>query len=118
MALSCDISIEESRNSAFKSLESHGFIPDVLVNCAGINSDNLLIRASENDVQRVIDTNLIGTMLFTKGLVRSILRARRGGSIVTVGSVIGTHGGAGQTAYAASKVSRHAYILIRCHTSR
>jgi 3-oxoacyl-[acyl-carrier protein] reductase len=96
--------VEESRNAAFKTLESHGIVPDVLINNAGINTDSLLLRASTVDIQRVIDTNLVGTMLFTKGMVRSILRARRGASIVTVGSVIGIHGGAGQTAYAASKV--------------
>ncbi len=104
MAVSCDISEEDSREAAFKTLDNHGFTPDILVNSAGINTDSLLIRASPRDVAALINTNLIGTMLFTKGIVRSMLRARRGGCIVTVGSVIGTHGGAGQTAYAASKV--------------
>jgi hypothetical protein len=110
VAVACDISVDTSREDAFKILDSNGFIPDVLVNSAGISSDSLLIRASPSDVAALIDTNLVGTMLFTKGIVRSMLRARRGGCIVTVGSVIGSHGGAGQTVYAASKV-RHQHLL-------
>jgi 3-oxoacyl-[acyl-carrier protein] reductase len=115
VAVSCDIGVEDSREAAFKILDNHGFTPDILVNSAGISIDSLLVRASTSDVAALINTNLVGTMLFTKGIVRSMLRARRGGCIVTVGSVIGTHGGAGQTAYAASKV-RHHHMPYNPHT--
>ncbi|KAH6563897.1 hypothetical protein BASA50_001303 [Batrachochytrium salamandrivorans] len=74
-----------------------------LVNCAGISSDSLLLSITAEDMHATIDTNLVGTMLMCKGMVRSMIKAREG-SIVNVASIIGVRtGNSGQTAYAASK---------------
>jgi len=73
-----------------------------LVNNAGITRDNLLIRMSEDDWDRVLDINLKGTFVCSKSAVRVMMRARYG-KIVNIASVVGVMGNAGQANYAASK---------------
>jgi 3-oxoacyl-[acyl-carrier protein] reductase len=75
---------------------------DVLVNNAGITADGLLARMSLDQWQRVLDTNLTGTFALTKEIVRGMMR-RRWGRIVTISSVVGLMGNAGQANYAAAK---------------
>ena len=75
---------------------------DVLVNNAGITRDNLLLRMSEQDWDLVLDVNLKGAFLFTKGLMPSMMRAQ-GGAIVNIASIVGVMGNAGQANYSASK---------------
>ena len=75
---------------------------DILVNNAGITKDGLLMRMSEADWDAVLDINLKGTFLFTKGFTRSFLK-QRSGRIVNIASVIGLMGNAGQCNYGASK---------------
>lgn len=75
---------------------------DALVNNAGIARDNLLMRLSEADWDMVMDVNLKGAFLFTKAVVRPMLKARSG-AIVNVASIVGQQGNGGQVNYAASK---------------
>lgn len=75
---------------------------DVLVNNAGITADNLLARMSLEDFERVLRTNLTGAYAVTRELIRGMMR-RRWGRIVSVSSVVGLMGNAGQANYAASK---------------
>jgi 3-oxoacyl-[acyl-carrier protein] reductase len=75
---------------------------DILVNNAGITRDNLLLRMSEEEWDAVLDTNLKGTFLVTKAVVRGMLR-QRSGRIVNITSVSGIMGNAGQANYSASK---------------
>lgn len=75
---------------------------DVLVNNAGVTTDKLLIRMTEEDFDHVIDTNLKGAFFCTKAASRLMMRQRYG-RIISVSSVVGLHGNAGQTNYAASK---------------
>lgn len=75
---------------------------DVLVNNAGITRDTLLMRMSEEDFDKVIETNLKGCFNMTKH-VSKIMMKQRSGSIINMSSVIGLAGNAGQTNYAASK---------------
>jgi 3-oxoacyl-[acyl-carrier protein] reductase len=74
----------------------------ILVNNAGVAADNLLARMSLDEWRRVIDTNLTGTFAITKEVVRGMIR-KRWGRIVTVSSVVGLMGNAGQANYAAAK---------------
>jgi 3-oxoacyl-[acyl-carrier protein] reductase len=74
----------------------------ILVNNAGITADNLLLRMSLEEWRRVLDTNLTGAFAVTKAVVRGMVRARWG-RIVTVSSVVGLMGNAGQANYAAAK---------------
>ena len=75
---------------------------DVLVNNAGITKDNLLMRMSEEEFDKVIQINLKGTYLVTKEVTRYMMKKKKG-SIVNLASVVGVAGNAGQCNYAASK---------------
>ena len=75
---------------------------DVLINNAGITKDNLLMRISEEDFDKVIEVNLKSVFNMTKAVQRTMLK-QRSGSIINMSSVVGVKGNAGQTNYAASK---------------
>lgn len=75
---------------------------DILVNNAGITKDNLLMRMSEEDFDKVIEVNLKSIFNMTKAVQRTLLKQRRG-SIINMSSVVGVKGNAGQANYAASK---------------
>ncbi|RSC93017.1 MULTISPECIES: 3-oxoacyl-[acyl-carrier-protein] reductase [Tenacibaculum] len=82
-------------------LEEFGTI-DVLVNNAGITKDNLLMRISEDDFDKVIEVNLKSVFNLTKAVIRPMMK-QRAGSIINMSSVVGLKGNAGQANYAASK---------------
>jgi 3-oxoacyl-[acyl-carrier protein] reductase len=99
---------EASVDSAIKQVtEKFGEI-DGVVNNAGITKDGLLMRMKSEDFDAVINTNLRGTFLVTKGFLRTMIKARKG-SIVNITSVIGQTGNAGQANYAASKAGTEAF---------
>lgn len=75
---------------------------DILVNNAGITKDGLMMRMSESDWDAVINVNLKSAFNFIHALLPSMLR-QRSGSIINMASVVGVHGNAGQSNYAASK---------------
>ena len=82
-------------------LEAFGGV-DVLVNNAGITRDALLMRMSEDDWDAVLDTNLKGAFHCIKAVQRPMLR-QRAGRIISIGSVSGLVGNAGQANYSAAK---------------
>ena len=92
---------EEAQVLATSVLEEFGSI-DILINNAGITKDNLLMRMSEEDFDRVIQVNLKSVFNMTKAVQRTMLKQRKG-SIINMSSVIGVKGNAGQSNYAASK---------------
>ena len=94
-------SFDESQELAAKVVEDFGSI-DVLINNAGITKDNLLMRISEEDFDKVIEVNLKSVFNMTKAVQRTMLKQRKG-SIINMSSVVGVKGNAGQTNYAASK---------------
>jgi len=75
---------------------------DILINNAGITKDNLLMRISEEDFDKVIEVNLKSVFNMTKAVQRIMLKNKTG-SIINISSVVGVKGNAGQTNYAASK---------------
>ena len=75
---------------------------DVLVNNAGITADTLMLRMTEADFDNVLATNLKGAFFCTKAASRYMMRQRYG-RIISISSVVGLHGNAGQTNYAAAK---------------
>ena len=75
---------------------------DVLINNAGITKDNLLLRMSENDFDKVIEVNLKSVFNMVKATQRVFLK-KRSGSIINISSIVGIKGNAGQSNYAASK---------------
>ncbi|MCM4156094.1 3-oxoacyl-[acyl-carrier-protein] reductase [Gramella sp. AN32] len=94
-------SFEESQKLVDQVLEEFGSI-DILVNNAGITKDNLLMRMSEDDFDKVIEVNLKSIFNMTKAIQRTFLK-QRSGSIINMSSVVGVTGNAGQANYAASK---------------
>jgi len=75
---------------------------DILINNAGINRDNLLVRMSEEEWDQVLAVNLKGAFNCTKAVIRPMLR-QKSGSIVNIASIVGITGNIGQANYSASK---------------
>jgi len=84
-----------------KVLADHGRI-DILVNNAGITRDQLLMRMKREDWDRVLEVNLSGAFVCTQAVLRPMMK-QRSGRIVSISSVVGQMGNAGQSNYAASK---------------
>jgi 3-oxoacyl-[acyl-carrier protein] reductase len=102
LAVRMDVGDLASVGAAFdEAMERFGKI-DFLVNNAGITRDNLLLRLNPEDWDAVLRTDLTGVYNCSKTVLRSMIR-RRSGRIVTISSVVGLLGNAGQTAYAAAK---------------
>lgn len=76
--------------------------PSILVNNAGITRDNLLMRMKDEEWDSILNTNLTSIYRLSKACLRSMMKARRG-RIISIGSVVGSTGNAGQTNYAAAK---------------
>ncbi len=76
--------------------------PQILVNNAGITRDNLMLRMKEQEWDDVIDTNLTSIFRLAKACLKGMTRARWG-RIVSIGSIVGSMGNAGQANYAAAK---------------
>ena len=97
-----DVSRAEDCSALFgQAAELYGRV-DILVNNAGITRDTLLLRMSEEDLDRVLAVNLKGAFFCMK-LAARIMMKQRFGRIVNMSSVVGVHGNAGQVNYAASK---------------
>ncbi|XP_045141837.1 3-oxoacyl-[acyl-carrier-protein] reductase isoform X2 [Echinops telfairi] len=86
MAFSCDVAKEHDVQNTFEEMEKHLGRVNFLVNAAGINRDNLLVRATTEDMISQLHTNLLGSMLTCKAAVRSMIQ-QQGGAIVNVGFV-------------------------------
>ncbi len=97
-----DVANAESRDALLKSLDERGEMPDILVNNAAITRDTLLLRMKDEDWDAVIETNLSANFRLTKACLRRMMKERRG-RIVSITSVVGLMGNAGQANYAAAK---------------
>ncbi len=103
LCLPCDVTDEAAVDSAFKQAkDAHGPV-QVMVACAGIVRDKLLMRTDGADWRAVLDTNLNGAFYAAKQAAKAMVLARNGGRIVLVSSVAALRGEAGQVAYTASK---------------
>jgi 3-oxoacyl-(acyl-carrier-protein) reductase len=98
----CDITDSAAVDAAFTTVEKELGPVEVLVANAGITDDTLLLRMSEEQFTRVLDTNLTGSFRVAKRASSKMLRAKWG-RIIFISSVVGLYGGAGQANYAASK---------------
>lgn len=102
MALRSDVSNAQDVDAMFKQIMNTYGVIDIVVNNAGITSDNLLIRMKEEEWDRVIDTNLKSVFLVSKVAAKQMMRQRHG-NIINISSVVGVIGNAGQANYVAAK---------------
>jgi NAD(P)-dependent dehydrogenase (short-subunit alcohol dehydrogenase family) len=98
----CDVTDSAAVDAAFTAVEAELGPVEVLVANAGITDDTLLLRMSEQQFTRVVDTNLTGAFRCAKRAAGRMLRAKWG-RMIFVSSVVGLYGGPGQVNYAASK---------------
>ena len=97
-----NVTDSDSIESVVTDIESRFSAPDILVNNAGITRDNLLMRMKDDEWNDIIETNLTPIYKLSKRCLRAMTKARWG-RIVTITSVVGVMGNAGQTNYAAAK---------------
>ena len=100
--LALDVTVASAAEDAVKGvMERHGRL-DILVNNAGIAKDQLMLRMKRDDWDAVLATNLTAAFALTQAALKPMIRQRRG-RIVSISSVVGQGGNAGQANYAASK---------------
>lgn len=97
-----DVTSKESIENLMTELSDQQKEPSILVNNAGVTSDNLLLRMDDEEWYKVIETNLNAIFRVTKACIKPMFRARWG-RIISVGSVVGSTGNSGQTNYCAAK---------------
>lgn len=97
-----DVTEPDSILSVIEDAESRDGAISILVNNAGITRDNLLLRMKQDDWDAVLNTNLSSAFHVSKAVLRGMIKARHG-RIITIASVVGTMGNAGQSNYAAAK---------------
>jgi 3-oxoacyl-[acyl-carrier protein] reductase len=98
----CDVADAAAVGALVKQVEADLGSLDILVNNAGVTGDNLLMRLTDAEWDRVLDTNLKGTFNTIRAATRGMMR-RREGRIINITSVVGITGNKGQANYAASK---------------
>jgi 3-oxoacyl-[acyl-carrier protein] reductase len=98
----CDVSDTASVDGAFDYIEANFGPVEVAVANAGITRDGLIMRMSDDDINDVLNTNLVGAIRVARRASRAMMKARKG-RLVFVASVVGLMGSAGQVNYAASK---------------
>jgi 3-oxoacyl-[acyl-carrier protein] reductase len=98
-----DVTDGRSVDALLSAIEAkYAGAPSILVNNAGITRDNLLMRMKEDEWDSIIDTNLKSIWRLSRACIRTMTKARKG-RIISIASVVGAMGNAGQTNYAAAK---------------
>jgi 3-oxoacyl-[acyl-carrier protein] reductase len=97
-----NVTDQASIDALLKDMEASCGMPSILVNNAGITRDNLLLRMSEEEWDAILDTNLKSVYRMSKSCLRAMVKARKG-RIISIASVVGATGNAGQANYAAAK---------------
>ncbi|MBV1808998.1 MULTISPECIES: 3-oxoacyl-ACP reductase FabG [Pseudomonas] len=100
--LMLDVCSAESVDSALSTIQARVGAPLILVNNAGITRDNLMMRMKDDEWYDVVNTNLNSLFRLSKGVLRGMTKARWG-RIISIGSVVGAMGNAGQVNYASAK---------------
>ena len=102
MGVAMNVTDQASIDAALKQVEEAHGAPSILVNNAGITRDNLLMRMKDEEWDAIMNTNLSSIFRLSKACLRPMMKARKG-RIISIASVVGVSGNAGQTNYAAAK---------------
>jgi 3-oxoacyl-[acyl-carrier protein] reductase len=97
-----DVTNQASIDALIQDIEAHEGVIGVLCNNAGITRDTLLLRMKPDDWEAVMQTNLASVFRLSKAVLRGMMKARKG-RIISIASVVGATGNAGQANYAAAK---------------
>lgn len=100
--LAMNVTDQTSIDTALKQVAADYAAPSILINNAGITRDNLLMRMKDEEWEAIINTNLTSIYRLSKAVLRPMMKARKG-RIISIASVVGVSGNAGQTNYAAAK---------------
>jgi len=99
-----DVTVKAQVDALMERLAAENKSPLILVNNAGITADDLLLRMEEDEWYRVIETNLNAVFRMSHACLKHMFRSRSG-RIITIGSVVGSSGNAGQCNYTAAKAA-------------
>jgi 3-oxoacyl-[acyl-carrier protein] reductase len=102
MGVAMNVTEQASIDAALKQVQEAYGAPTILVNNAGITRDNLLMRMKDEEWEAIMTTNLSSIYRLSKACLRAMMKARKG-RIISIASVVGVSGNAGQTNYAAAK---------------
>ncbi len=97
-----DVTDNEQVSNLVKNIAEDFGSVDILVNNAGITKDNILLRMKEDEWEDIINTNLSSVFKMSKSLLRGMIK-KRSGRIISITSVVGAMGNAGQSNYGAAK---------------
>ena len=99
-----DVTDRQSMKSVYSVLKDKDLLPNILINNAGITSDQIFMRMKDDDWDNVIDINLTGTFNITKLFIKDMVKNRYG-KIINISSVSGLMGNTGQVNYSSSKAA-------------
>ena len=100
--LKLDITCRESIKDCAAKLKEQNLLPDILINNAGITSDQLFLRMKDDEWDNVLVTNLTGTFNLTKAFIKNMIKNRYG-RIINISSISGLMGNPGQVNYSSAK---------------
>ena len=103
-----DITCRKSITNCFDLLKEKNLLPNILINNAGITSDQLFLRMKDNEWDDVISTNLTGVFNLTKIFIKNMIKNREG-RIVNISSISGLMGNPGQVNYSSSKAALNGF---------
>ena len=103
-----DVTSRNDVKDCFDELKSKNLLPDILINNAGITADQLFLRMSDDDWDRVINTNLTGTFNLTKIFLKNMIK-NKFGRIINISSISGLMGNPGQVNYSSSKAALNGF---------
>ena len=97
-----DVTSREDIQNCFNDLKTKNLLPDILINNAGITSDQIFLRMKDEEWDKVIDTNLNGVFNLSKIFVKNMIKNKKG-RIINISSISGLMGNPGQVNYSSSK---------------
>ena len=103
-----DVTSRDDIKACFDDLKNRGLLPNILVNNAGITSDQLFLRMKDSDWDNVIDTNLNGVFNLSKIFIKNMVK-NRNGRIINISSISGLMGNPGQVNYSSSKAALNGF---------
>ena len=103
-----DVTSRDDIKACFDDLNDRGLLPNILINNAGITSDQLFLRMKDSDWDNVIDTNLNGVFNLSKIFIKNMVK-NRNGRIINISSISGLMGNPGQVNYSSSKAALNGF---------